>query len=171
MKYKGLILLAIMIVAAAAFFMSQENKKFEEIAVVGEPAPRFELMDSKENLWKLSDLKGKVVFINFWATWCVTCKAEMADKARLTEMMKDRPFQMLGVLFRDDPANLGPYYKKINVTAPTLIDPGNSMAKLYGITGVPESFLIDKEGILRERFVGPREWGDEETTAIIEKWL
>jgi cytochrome c biogenesis protein CcmG/thiol:disulfide interchange protein DsbE len=171
MKYKGFILLAVMIVAAAALFMSPENKEFNEIAVVGNPAPQFELFDSKGKLWNLSELKGKVVFINFWATWCTTCKAEMKHKARLTEMMKDRPFQMLGMLFRDDPANLVDYYKKIKVTAPTLIDPGNSMAKLYGISGVPESFLIDKEGILRERFVGPKEWGDEETTTVFEKYL
>jgi peroxiredoxin len=171
MKYKGLILMAVMAVATAALFMSPEKKEFSEIAVVGEPAPQFELMDETGKLWRLSDLKGKAVFINFWATWCTTCKAEMPHKARLSEMMKDRPLQMFGVLFRDDPSNLPAYFKKNVVTSPTLIDPGNAMAKLYGITGVPESFLIDKEGILRERFVGPREWGDEETTAIIEKYL
>ncbi len=171
MKYKGLILLAVMVVAAVAVFMSPQNKKFDEIAVVGSPAPQFELMDDTGKLWRLSDLKGKTVFINFWATWCTTCKAEMKDKARLSEMMQGRPFQMLGMLFRDDPANLAEYYTRINVTSPTLIDFGNAMSKLYGISGVPESFLIDKDGILRERFVGPKTWGDEATMAAIEKWM
>ena len=95
----------------------------------------------------------------------------MADKAKLYNMMQGEPFQMLGVLFRDDPKNLPDYLKKIDVSAPTLIDPDNDLAKLYGITGVPETFILDKEGILRERIVGPREWGDTETVALIKKWL
>lgn len=171
MKYKGLILLAVVIVATVALFMGPDNKEFDSIAAVGSPAPEFELMDSTGKVWKLSDLKGKAVLINFWATWCVTCKAEMTYKAKLSEIMSDRPIQMFGVLFRDDPANLKSYYEKHRVTFITLIDPVNAMSKLYGITGVPESFLIDKEGILRERFVGPKEWGDEETLSVINKWL
>lgn len=171
MKYKGLILVAVLIVAALALLMSPENKKFDQIVAVGKPAPQFELMDSSGKMWKLSDLKGQAVLINFWATWCVTCKAEMNHKAVLSGIMKGRPIQMFGVLFRDDPANLESYYSRNNVTFATLIDPSNSMSKLYGITGVPETFLIDKEGILRERFVGPQEWGNKETLAAIEKWL
>jgi cytochrome c biogenesis protein CcmG/thiol:disulfide interchange protein DsbE len=171
MKYKGLILMAVMIVAAAALFMSPEKSDISAIAVVGSPAPDFELMDETGKLWKLADLKGKAVFINFWATWCTTCKAEMTHKATMSKTLKDRPIQMFGVLFRDDPSKLAAYFKKNVVTSPTLIDPGNAMSKLYGITGVPESFLIDKEGILRERFVGPKEWGNEETMTAIEKWL
>ncbi|MBI4842717.1 MAG: TlpA family protein disulfide reductase [Nitrospirae bacterium] len=171
MKYKGFILLAVMIVAAAALYMSPENKKFEEIAAVGSPAPHFELRDSNGKAWNLSELKGKAVLISFWATWCVTCKAEMPYKAQLSETLKGSPIVMFGILYRDDPANLPSYYSKNRVTFTTLIDEGNSLAKLYGITGVPESFLIDKEGILRERFVGPKEWGDEETMKAIQKWL
>lgn len=171
MKYKGLILLAVIIIATVALFMGPDKKEFDTIAAVGSPAPQFELMDSTGRLWKLSDLKGEAVLINFWATWCVTCKAEMPYKAVLSENMKGRPIKLFGVLFRDDPANLQSYYAKNNVTFATLIDPANSMAKLYGITGVPESFLIDKEGILRERFVGPQEWGNTETMSAINKWL
>ncbi|MDO8282116.1 MAG: TlpA disulfide reductase family protein [Thermodesulfovibrionia bacterium] len=171
MKYKGLILAAVLVGAALMLLMSPENKKFDQIVAVGKPAPQFELMDSSGKMWKLSDLKGQVVLINFWATWCVTCKAEMNHKARLSEIMRGKPIQMFGVLYRDDPANLESYYANNNVTFATLIDPANSMSKLYGITGVPETFLIDKEGILRERFVGPQEWGNKETLATIEKWL
>lgn len=171
MKYKGVILTIIMAIAAGIYFLSPEESRFEDIAVVGKPAPAFELRDSEGNLWKLFDLKGKVVFINFWATWCTTCKAEMPYKEKLYKKMEGRPFQMLGILFRDNPHNLVSYFKKVKVSAPTLISPGNEMAKLFGITGVPESFIIDKEGVLRERLIGPKNWGDDETTAIIEKWL
>ena len=62
---------------------------------------------------------------------------------------------MLGVLFRDDPGNLPAYFRRIEVSAPTLIDPDNSMAKSYGITGVPETFILDKEGRAVKAFLGP----------------
>ena len=171
MKNRGIILVVIIAISLAAVFLLPSKKSYREIAVVGKPVKDFELRDSDGQLWRLSDLKGKVVFINFWATWCVTCKAEMAHKAKLFNMMQGKPFQMLGVLFRDDPSNLPGYLKRITVSAPTLIDPENSLAELYGITGVPETFILDKDGILRERIVGPREWGDAEAVALIEKWL
>jgi peroxiredoxin len=171
MKHKGLILMAIVALCAAALFLMPETKSYKEIASVGQPAPDFNYRDSTGKMWKLSDLKGKVVFINFWATWCVTCKGEMPHKEALYEMMKDEPFQMLGMLFRDDPGNLADYYKTQKVSPPTLISPGNESAKIYGITGVPETFIIDKEGIVREKLVGPQEWDNDETVAMIKKWL
>lgn len=171
MKSKGPILIIIIAVAAAALFMLPEKKQYDTIVEIGQPAPLFEYNDSKGKLWKLADLKGKVVYMNFWATWCVTCKAEMPSKEVLYEQMQGRPFQMFGMLFRDDPSNLEAYYKKQKVSPPTLISPGNEAAKLYGITGVPETFLIDKNGIIVEKFVGPREWTDPEIIATIEKYL
>ena len=171
MKHKGLILIAIVAVCAAALFLMPETKSYKEIVQIGKPAPDFEYPDADGNIWKLSELKGKVVFINFWATWCVTCKSEMPYKEALFEKMQGKPFQMLGMLFRDDPANLPDYYKTQKVTPPTLISADNESARIFGITGVPETFIIDKEGIAREKIVGPRDWGNEDTMAIIEKWL
>ena len=171
MKHKGPILIIIIAIAAAALFMLPEKKQYDAILEIGHPAPAFEYNDAKGKLWKLADLKGKVVFMNFWATWCVTCKAEMPSKEALYEKLQGKPFQMFGMLFRDDPANLTKYYKTQKVSPPTLISPGNEAAKLYGITGVPETFLLDKNGIIVEKFVGPREWTDPEIIATIEKYL
>lgn len=171
MKHKGIILIIIVALCAAALFLMPETKSYKEIASVGKPAPDFSYPDAKGNIWRLSDLRGKVVFINFWATWCTTCKSEMPHKEALYEMMKDEPFQMLGMLFRDDPENLTEYYKTQKVSPPTLISPDNEAARIFGITGVPETFIIDKEGIVREKIVGPREWDDEESLAMIRKYL
>jgi hypothetical protein len=85
--------------------------------------------------------------------------------------MQGRPFQMLGILFRDSPSNLPAYKMKLPVSAPTLIGNDNEAAKLYGITGVPETFIIDKNGIVREKIVGPHEWTTPENLAMIEKYL
>ncbi len=171
MKYKGVILIIIIAIAVAALIFLPDEKSYKAVAAVGKPAPEFELKDANGDLWRLSDLRGKVVFINFWATWCTVCKAEMSYKAKLYKKMQGKPFQMLGILFRDNPRNLVDYFKEITVSAPTLISPDNEAARLYGITGVPETFIIDKEGIVREKIVGPGEWGNPETMALIEKWL
>ncbi len=171
MKNKGPVLIIIIALAAAALFFLPEQREYSKIAEVGQAAPDFEYPDSKGKLWKLSDLKGKVVYINFWATWCTTCEAEMISKEALREKMDGRPFQMLGMLFRDDPANLIPYFQTHVVNLPTLISPDSESARTFGITGVPETFIIDKDGIIREKLVGPREWDSPENVAMIEKWL
>ena len=171
MKHKGIILIIIIVACLAALFLMPETKTYEKIASIGQLAPEFEYPDSTGKLWKLSNLRGKVVFINFWATWCTTCKAEMPHKEALFEKLKDEPFQMLGMLFRDDPANLADYSKTQKVSPPTLISPNNESAKIFGITGVPETFIIDKEGIVREKIVGAREWDVDGTIELITKWL
>ncbi len=171
MKYKGVILVIITAIAVAALIFLPDKKSYEAVAAVGKPAPGFELKDANGNLWRLSDLRGKVVFINFWATWCSVCKSEMPLKEKLYKKMQGKPFQMLGILFRDNPRNLIPYFKEYSVSPPTLISPDNEAARLYGITGVPETFIIDKDGIVREKIVGPGQWGSPETMALIEKWL
>ncbi|MDH4029141.1 MAG: redoxin domain-containing protein, partial [Nitrospirota bacterium] len=75
MKYKGPVLVILIAIGIAALFLLPEKKVYEEVAAIGSPAPDFEYADSEGRIWKLSDLRGKVVFINFWATWCATCKA------------------------------------------------------------------------------------------------
>ena len=94
MKYKGLILIVIVALAAAAILFLPETKVYKEIATIGSSAPNFQLKDSNGTVWKLSDLRGKVVFINFWATWCTVCKAEMAYKESLFKKMQGKPFQI-----------------------------------------------------------------------------
>lgn len=171
MKYKGLILVILIAIAVAALLFLPEGRIYKEIAAVNAPAPDFELLDSNLNPWKLSDLRDKVVFVSFWATWCTVCKSEIPSKESLNKKMQDRPFQMLGILYRDDPLKAAAYIRKYGITVPTLISPNNEVAGLYGITGVPESFIIDKDGIIREKIVGPREWDSPANVALIEKWL
>jgi thiol-disulfide isomerase/thioredoxin len=171
MKYKGIILFVLIAIAVVLLIFLPEEKMYREIAEVGSKAPAFELKDAEGNLWRMADLKGKVVFINFWATWCTTCKAEMPYKENLYEMMQGKPFQMFGMLYKDDPENLADYYKIQKVSPPTLISPDNEAGRMFGITGVPETFIIDKEGFIRHKLVGPREWDSPEMLALIEELL
>jgi len=171
MNTKAIVLIILIAIGIAAVVFLPDQRSYRSVAAVGSEAPDFELKDFTGRTWRLSDLRGRVVFVNFWATWCTTCKAEMPYKEKLYEKMQGRPFQMLGILFRDDPDNLVQYFKEHKVSLPTLISPDNEVARLYGITGVPETFIVDKNGIIREKIVGPREWDSPESIAMIEKWL
>ncbi len=171
MNYKAIVIVGLVIIAAVALIRLPEEKRYDEIASVGSAAPDFELYDADGKLWKLSDQRGKVIFINFWATWCTVCKSELPLKESLYEKMQGKPFQMFGILYRDNPRSLKPYFQKYKVSFPTLINNDDAVSRAFGITGVPETFIIDKEGIVREKVVGPGEWDDPEIIAFIEKWL
>ncbi len=130
-------------------------------AVVGETAPDFTLVDRKGKTWTLSELKGQVVFVNFWATWCPPCREEMPAMQRLLDRMPEDTFKMLAILNRDTPANADLFALKNNITIPILNDMGNNIGPMYGLTGLPETFIIDKQGVLREKFIGPAQWDSQ----------
>ena len=123
------------------------------------PAPDFTLPDMSGRKVSLSDFKGKAVFLNVWATWCAPCRREMPDIQSLARKMDPEKFVVLAVSVdqggREDVAQ---FYKGRRLDIPTLLDQEGKVAKLYGVTGYPETFLIDKKGQLVERFIGPRHW-------------
>ncbi|MDP3260092.1 MAG: TlpA disulfide reductase family protein, partial [Thermodesulfovibrionales bacterium] len=147
------------------------------MAAVGLKAPDFELPEldtsgkGSSMIWRLSELKGKVVFINFWASWCDECKKEKPAIQRLYEKMQGRPFQMLTIIYKDDPKKAVNYMKINGYTMPVLFDAGNEISRSYWVRGVPETFIIDKEGIVREKIIGRRAWDSPEAIGLIEKWL
>ena len=134
--------------------------------VVNGPAPAFELLDTHGKVWRLSELKGKVVLLNFWATWCPSCVEEMPSIHNLNVLASSADnFQILTVLFQDSPERATEYFKKEGFAMPILIDKGGSAATMYGLTGVPETFIIDKKGILRHKQIGPRKF---DTTDVVQ---
>ena len=140
-------------------------------AELDQPAPPFSLMDSKGNSWSLADMKGKVIFLNFWATWCPPCRQEMPAMETLNKSMTGRPFQMITILTNDDPTRARNFVDQLGGTFPVLIDPSSETAAHYGITGVPETFIIDRNGILREKYIGPRPWESDSARQMIENYL
>ena len=172
MKYRRL-LIVLLIVGSILLILSLPRERFWEgkIAAVGTQAPDFELKDIDGNTWRLSELRGKVVFLNFWATWCPSCRQEISSKERLHKMMKGKPFQMLSIIYRDSPRKVASFIRRNGLSVPALIDPGFKVAKSYGVTGVPETFIIDKQGIIRHRIIGPRQWDSPTSLSLIERWL
>ncbi|MBC8317659.1 MAG: TlpA family protein disulfide reductase [Desulfobulbaceae bacterium] len=139
----------------------KDNEPAVTRAEINKPAPDFTLVDLQGKIWQLSSLRGKVVFINFWATWCPPCLEEMPSMQALNTAMANAPFQMLTILNNDQPAFAQNLVNKLSLTFPVLIDPNSETGTQYGLTGVPETFIIDPEGILREKFLGPRPWNSQ----------
>ena len=141
------------------------------VAVVGEPAPNFVAIDLKGKSWTLFDLKGKVVLINFWATWCPPCVQEMPSMQRLRGLLPEDQFVILTILNKDDPAMARVFSEKFGITVPILDDRENLIGPKYGLTGVPETFIVDKEGILQKKMIGPAEWDSLEIVSYISQYL
>lgn len=129
----------------------------QSIAKVGKPAPDFSLktIDGKEI--KLSDLRGKTVLINLWATWCPPCRYEMPGIQMAYEKYKDKGLVVLGIDFtvQDNLKDVKAFVKELKLTFPILLDEtGDVSAGLYGMRGLPTSYFIDTQGILQRIQIG-----------------
>ncbi len=120
-------------------------------------APDFELENFAGGKARLSDYRGKVVLLNFWATWCPPCLKEIPDFVELYRELEDDGLVILGVSLDGNPRQVLPrFIKKYQVNYPILLG-DNRVARDYGgITGIPTTFLIDREGKIRQRYVGLR---------------
>ncbi|MBU0484919.1 MAG: TlpA family protein disulfide reductase [Proteobacteria bacterium] len=141
------------------------------MAEVGKSAPDFTLVDLKGKVWTLSELRGQVVFVNFWATWCPPCREEMPSMQRLYTMMPQDKFKMLAILNRDDPALAKNFSLKLATTMPILDDQKNDVGLKYGLTGVPETFIVDKQGVLRNKFIGPANWDSPGVVQMLMQYI
>jgi len=127
-------------------------------------APNFTLPDLNGKKIELKDYRGKVVFLNFWATWCLTCEEEMPSMENLYKKFKGNSFEILTISIDTEGKQIvAPYMKKFDLTFSALLDPKSKVAKLYRTTGVPETFIINKEGFIVHKAIGPRTWDTEES--------
>ena len=111
----------------------------------------------------LSDYKGHVVLVNIWATWCPPCIDEMPSMEALYKIFKGENFEILAISFDAMGTNaVAPFMKKHSLSFPALLDPAGTIKTVYQTTGVPESFIINKQGILVEKIIGPRNWAAPE---------
>ena len=140
-------------------------------ATVGKPAPDFTLVDRQGKTWTLSELKGQVVFLNFWATWCAPCREEMPAMQELHEMLPKDTFKMLTILNNDDPALADRFAAKLGLTMPILDDQANAVGPKYGLTGVPETFIINKKGVIVRKYIGPARWNTPAYTKMLKQFI
>ncbi len=125
----------------------------------GFPAPDFSLEDLQGNTYKLSDYRGRIVFLNLWTTWCPPCREEMPSMDALYRQLKGSGLVMLAVSQDENgAAAVAPFVAQLQLSFPILIDPGGTLSPRYGVTGYPETFIIDREGKVLEHIIGPEDW-------------
>ena len=134
-------------------------------------APDFTLNDLSSKKVTLSQFRGKVVILNFWSIWCGPCLAEMPSLNKLYLEFKDKGVTVLAVA--EDPAEkpVKSYVKEKGIAFPILIDKEKKVYFRYSLFGIPVTFLIDKKGVIAEKFIGEKDWGSPEMRGKISKLL
>ena len=173
MDRKKLILLLVFIVAASVLFFTLLNKQKKHDVAVGLYAPALEVKDEiSGRKITTGDFKNKVLFVNFWASWCQPCREEMPSIDSLyKDMLGNEKFQMITILYKDSYQDGTDYMKQKGYTFPVYSDINGITARNFGITGVPETYIIDKNGILIKRVLGPAEWNSPEIKSFIHSLL
>lgn len=153
-------LAAVVLVAAglAWGFVGLESKKGYPL-LKGAEAPPIRLVSLTGETVDIAALRGRVVLVNFWATWCPPCVEEMPSLEKLHRTLGPEGLVVVGVSVDEDEAALRAFVQKVGVTFPTLRDPGGrGPAAAYRTTGYPETYVLDPRGVLIESVIGPAEW-------------
>ena len=142
-----------------AFFDHYRNPRIKP----GQPAPNFTYPGLNGKMISLSDYRGRVVFLNIWATWCPPCREEMPSMEKLYKGLKGEGFEILAVSIDASGAGaVAPFMKEFRLSFPALLDPEGTIQQRYHTTGIPESFIIDKKGIVVKKVIGATDWATSE---------
>ncbi len=159
-----MIILAGVVAAAAGIFLFLLQDQPARDAgkarlIVGQSAPDFALPMLNGEVVRLSDFRDRVVFLNIWATWCGPCRSEMPSMEKLYQELKGEAFEMLAVSIDALGAKaVAPFVAEHKLNFPILLDVKGTLQELYSTTGVPETFIIDKNGIVVHKAIGARDW-------------
>ena len=138
---------------------------------VNSKAPDFSLKDAYGKSLSLSSLKGKVVLVNFWATWCPPCKAEMPSMNRLYNEIRSRGFEIVAISTDNSISPVKDFLAKNRIDFPVLFDETKSVTRQYHVFSMPTTFLIDRGGMIVEKFYGEEDWTDPVIRKKIERLL
>ena len=164
--------LALLLVFVYGFLTREPADSGDTAPRIGKPLADFTLPDMQGHAVQLAALRGKVVFVNVWATWCPPCIEEMPTIQQLYERLHGRGLEVLAVSLDALGAQVvEPFMQSRRLSFPTLLDTKNFVQRLYRTTGVPESFIVDKRGILVDKVVGPRDWAHPQLLAQFERLL
>jgi peroxiredoxin len=141
-------------------------------ALVGKPAPEFTLGDLEGRSVRLANLKGRVIFLNLWATWCEPCRQEMPSMQELYTRLGGDGFEILAVSAdQGDGADVREFVRALGLTFPILRDPDLQVASRYRVTGYPETFVIDRNGVVVEHAIGPHAWSSPSSLAAFRRLI
>src|ERR1044071_5903517 len=122
------------------------------------PTPDFTVLNTEGKKVSIKDFRGKTLFLNFWATWCVPCREEMPAMEKLYEEFKDKNFVVFAINVKDRKQEALAFVKELKITYPIAFDPEAEVAALYGAWGLPTTYIINAKGEGLARAWGPAEW-------------
>ena len=170
-NYRTAILIFLIGCSLLVIFLLRLNKSPSTLSLpatltTGKPVPDFSLPGLDGKQVNLSDYRGKVVLVNIWATWCPPCVEEMPSMQKLYNEFNGSDFEILAVSIDIQGREVvAPFMKNHKLTFPALLDTQGTVKAAYGLSGVPESFIIDKDGSLVKKVIGPLDWA---TPAIFQ---
>ncbi|HSB34744.1 MAG TPA: TlpA disulfide reductase family protein [Nitrospirota bacterium] len=171
-KILFLVVVIIAVALAVAGHFIKDRKIEKKIITTGDRAPDFSLASLNGRSISLADLRGKIVMVHFWATWCPPCVEELPTLAKLYEELKGGDFEMLAVSVDEGGgAAVEAFLKKNSLTLPVFLDPGGSVSRLYGTYKFPETYILDRQGSVRYKVIGPRDWRDPEALRALRELI
>lgn len=151
---------------------SQPPSPFAVDKMIGQKAPDFTLKDLAGNNVSLSSFKGRVVLLNFWASWCPPCRAEMPSMNKLNDLLRKRGLTILAISTDKSVFDVKSYLKENPVNFTVLVDYNLNVSRnLYKVFMMPTTFLIDKRGIIVKKYFGEQDWSDPDLIKEIEEIL
>lgn len=155
---RGFVWVALLLAGAAVFALLVSQDTPDPVGR-GTPAPAFALEPAAGGApIELAKLRGKVVLLNFWATWCEPCEAEMPAMQRLYRELRVEGFELLAISVDDTVEPVVAFQRRLGLDFPILHDPGKQVAEAYQTFRYPESLLVDRRGVIVERYIGGKEW-------------
>ncbi len=177
LNHRAIILILLAVSAIAVLFvLKQKKSSFKSFALqslqVGALAPDFFFPGLDGKMIRLSDYRGKVVLVNIWATWCSPCVSEVSSMQKLYQELQGEDFEILAVSIDETGLKaVAPFMKAHKLSFPALIDSQGAIKNLYKATGVPESYIVDRRGILVQKIIGPLDWAAPEVLRFFRKLI
>lgn len=137
----------------------------------GAPAPALALTDMEGRAHDLAAYRGKVVLLNFWATWCEPCRQEMPSIQRLRDKLAGKPFAALAVNVDEPEARVRVFIKQTGFDLPVLLDPNKTITRSWGVRILPVTFIVGKDGRVRYRVIGDLDWSSDRVVGLITELL
>ena len=135
---------------------------------IGKPAPDFVVQDAERRV-TLSQFKGQVVVLNFWASWCPPCIAETPSLVRMQQKLRDKGVVVVAISADEDEGAYHRFINKYGMDFVTVRDPSTKTQRMYGTIQLPETYIIDRDGMLRRKFANAFDWSTPEITDFLSK--
>lgn len=135
------------------------------------PTPSFQALDTQGKTWRLDELKGRAVLINFWASWCEPCRAEMPTLQQIADLYGPDKLLVLALNFKEHPTRAIRFAEMTGLSLPVLLDPRGDNARAWGVKVFPTTLLIDRRGRPRQRVQGEMDWTGPQAAQLVDTLL